>query len=63
MAFFLCCATQMMAQLNGSGYYRLKNVATGNYISLANNKFDYYTIIHDAATGAKHMVWTWMSST
>lgn len=45
----------MSAQLNGTGYYRVKNVGTGKYISLENNKFDYNTIIATAGNGAKHM--------
>ena len=31
----------MAAQLNGTGFYRFRNVSTNNYISLANDKFSY----------------------
>lgn len=48
----ICCAIQMMAQLNGTGYYRLRNAAnTTHYISFANHKFNYLTIISTAAGG------------
>ena len=53
--FLLLCYLPMAAQLNGTGYYRVKNAKTSNYISLENNKFDYQTIIADAGNGAKHM--------
>ena len=36
----LCCLP-MAAQLNGTGFYRFRNVSTNNYISLANDKFSY----------------------
>ena len=54
-ALLTLCSLPTMAQLNGSGYYRVKNVGTGNYISLENNKFDYNTIIATAGNGARHM--------
>ena len=54
-ALLMLCSLSIMAQLNGTGYYRVKNVGTGNYISLENNKFDYQTIIATAGNGAKHM--------
>lgn len=51
----LCCLP-LAAQLNGSGFYRLRNYQNNNhYISLANNLFNYKTIIADAGGGAKHM--------
>lgn len=44
------------AQLNGTGFYRLRNYQNSNhYISLANNLFNYNTIIATAGNGAKHM--------
>lgn len=55
IALLMLCSLSIMAQLNGTGYYRVKNVGTGNYISLENNKFDYQTIIATAGNGAKHM--------
>ena len=45
------------AQLNGSGFYRLRNYQNNtHYISLANNLFNYNTIIQVAGNGAKHLV-------
>ncbi|MBR6139500.1 MAG: dockerin type I repeat-containing protein [Prevotella sp.] len=55
IALLTLSSLSIMAQLNGSGYYRVKNAGTGNYISLENNKFDYQTIIATAGNGAKHM--------
>lgn len=55
VALLAVCSLPMNAQLNGTGYYRVKNVGTGNYISLENNLFDYETIIAKAGNGAKHM--------
>ena len=54
VSFLLCCLP-MEAQLSGTGYYRVKNAGTGNYISLENNKFNYNTVIAEAGSGAKHM--------
>ena len=54
-ALLAVCCLPMNAQLNGTGYYRVKNVGTGNYISLENNLFNYKTIIAEAGNGAKHM--------
>jgi len=40
------------AQLNGTGYYRFRNAQyTTDYISMANNKFDYVVIIDGASGG------------
>ncbi len=55
ISFLLLITLTAYAQLNGTGYYRVKNVGTGNYISLENNKFDYSTVIATAGNGAKHM--------
>ncbi len=56
VALTMVCATQMMAQLNGSGYYRLRNSYYPNhYISLANHLFDYTPIIDTAAGGAENL--------
>lgn len=47
----LCCLP-MAAQLNGTGFYRFRNSQnTSDYISLANDKFNYTTIISSAAGG------------
>lgn len=46
------CTMTSMAQLNGSGYYRLRNVGNNtHYISLANHIFDYDVILNTAAGG------------
>ncbi|MBO4314825.1 MAG: hypothetical protein J5867_02515, partial [Prevotella sp.] len=56
IALAICCATQMMAQLNGSGYYRLRNsYHPTHYISFANHVFDYTPIIDTAAGGAENL--------
>lgn len=47
----LSCLT-MTAQLDGSGFYRIRNAAnTNHYISLANDLFNYYTVISSAGGG------------
>lgn len=52
IALAICCATQMMAQLNGTGYYRLRNAANDtHYVSFANHIFNYTTIISGAGGG------------
>ena len=41
-----------MAQLSGTGYYRFRNSArTSDYISIANDKFNYTTVISTAGGG------------
>lgn len=41
-----------MAQMNGTGYYRFRNSArTSDYISIANDKFNYTTVISTAGGG------------
>ena len=46
------CALPALAQLSGSGYYRIRNAAaTGDYIALANDKFNYNTCINVACGG------------
>ena len=40
--FLMLCCLPMAAQLNGTGFYRVRNAQnTGNYISMANDKFSY----------------------
>ena len=47
----LSCLT-MTAQLDGSGFYRIRNAAnTNHYISLANDLFNYHTVISNAGGG------------
>lgn len=47
----LCCLP-MAAQLNGTGFYRFRNAQnTSDYISLANDKFNYTTCISTACGG------------
>lgn len=41
-----------MAQMNGTGYYRFRNSArTSDYITIANDKFNYTTVIYTAGGG------------
>ena len=45
-ALLAVCSLPMNAQLSGTGYYRFRNAErTGDYISLANDKFNYHTVI------------------
>ena len=47
----LCCLP-MAAQLNGTGFYRFRNAdRTGDYISMANDKFNFTTCISTACGG------------
>ncbi len=47
----LCCLP-MAAQLNGTGFYRFRNAdRTGDYISMANDKFNFTTCIGTACGG------------
>ena len=51
LLFLFTCLTSQ-AQLSGTGYYRVRNSAnTEDYISLANDKFNYTTIISSAGGG------------
>ena len=46
------CSIPMSAQLNGSGYYRFRNAdKTNEYISIANDKFNYHIVISTACGG------------
>jgi len=59
---WLCCLP-MAAQLNGSGYYRLRNAAnTTDYISLANDKFNYSTVIGTAGGGLRQFLFGYSSA-
>ena len=52
----LCCLP-MAAQLNGTGFYRFRNSQnTGDYICLANDKFNYTTVISSAAGGLSKLM-------
>ncbi len=52
LALAALCALPAVAQLNGTGYYRFRNAAqTSDYISLANDKFNYHTCISIACGG------------
>jgi len=45
-ALVMLCSLSAMAQLNGTGYYRFRNAQyMDDYISLANDKFNYHTVI------------------
>ena len=53
----MLCALPMSAQLNGTGFYRFRNSSrTTDYISLANDKFNYTTIISTAAGGLSKLL-------
>ena len=48
------CAVPALAQLNGTGYYRFRNAdRTTDYISMANDKFNYTPCIGTACGGLK----------
>lgn len=52
LALALTGALNCMAQLNGTGFYRFRNAAqTTDYISIANDKFNYKTAISTACGG------------
>lgn len=52
LALVLTGALNCMAQLNGTGFYRFRNAAqTTDYISIANDKFNYTTAISTACGG------------
>ena len=52
LALALTAALNCMAQLNGTGFYRFRNAAqTTDYISIANDKFNYLTVISTACGG------------
>ena len=52
IALLLTITLTTQAQLNGTGYYRFRNAQyTDDYISMANNKFDYVVIIDGASGG------------
>ena len=52
LALTLTGALNCMAQLNGTGFYRFRNAAqTTDYISIANDKFNYTTAISTACGG------------
>lgn len=56
-ALLALCSLPMNAQLNGTGFYRFRNSAnTSDYICLANDKFNYTTIISSAAGGLSKLM-------
>ena len=53
----LTAALNCTAQLNGTGFYRFRNAAqTTDYISIANDKFNYTTAIYTACGGLKKAI-------
>lgn len=51
-SLIMLCALPGLAQLNGTGYYRLRNAAnTSDYITMANDKFNFTTCIGTACGG------------
>ena len=52
LAVFIGSATGAMAQINGTGFYRFRNSQqTDDYISLANDKLNYTTVMSTAGGG------------
>lgn len=52
----LCCLP-LAAQLNGSGFYRIRNAArTSEYISMANDLFNYHVIASNSGGGLRQLV-------
>ena len=50
--FIWLCSLSTMAQLNGTGYYRMRNsVNTSDYISISDSLFNYTTVISSACGG------------
>ena len=50
--FIWLCSLPTMAQLNGTGYYRMRNsVNTSDYISISDSLFNYTTVISSACGG------------
>ena len=48
----ILCTLPAMAQLNGTGFYRFRNAQhTSDYISIANDKFNYHIVAYDAGGG------------
>ena len=46
------CTLPAMAQLNGTGFYRFRNAQyTNEYISIANDKFNYHIVAYNAGGG------------
>ena len=56
LLLMVLCALPTMAQLNGSGYYRVRNAQyTNEYIYIANDLLNYHTVVN-AAGGATAIV-------
>ena len=52
VALMTLCTLPVLAQLKGTGFYRFRNVARPTeYISITNDRFNYYTVIDDAGGG------------
>ena len=52
LALLALSSLPAMAQMNGTGYYRFRNSArTSDYITIANDKFNYTTVIGTAGGG------------
>jgi hypothetical protein len=57
MAFALLFSLPTEAQLNGTGYYRIRNAEkTNEYISVANNLFSYAKCLGTAGGGGSHIL-------
>ena len=56
-ALMTLCVLPALAQLNGTGFYRFRNAdRTTEYISITNDKFNYYSIMEDAGGGLSSLM-------
>ena len=54
LALMTLCILPAVAQLNGTGYYRVRNAQySSDYITIANDKFNYVTVISTAGGGLR----------
>ena len=52
VALMAFCIQPVLAQLNGTGFYRFRNAARPTeYITITNDRFNYWNIIDDAGGG------------
>ena len=56
VAAALLFALPAASQLSGTGYYRFRNAAHSDYISIANDKFNYHTCISTAGGNLSGMM-------
>lgn len=58
----LAVALPAMAQISGDDYYRVRNASTGKYIAIANDKFNYTTVISTAGGGLSQFLWNYSNA-